>query len=164
LNTKTITQTGLLLGVALAVQSFHLPTYITGPAINAVLIVAAVFPGILGGVFLGCLTPLAALMMGIVHPIAVPLVPVIMAANTILVTVFYFLRRKNEYVALLAAAFSKYLIFYISVNYLLSLFGIKIPIPLLTAFQLPQLFTALVGGGIGMVIIKYLEKVHQQRS
>ncbi len=160
MKTKTITQLGVLLAIALAIQSLHLPTFVTGPAINAVLIVSVVFPGVLGSIFIGCITPLAALVLGIIPPLTVPLVPVIMAANAALGITFYLLRKTNDYLALTAAAFTKYLVFYISINHLIGILNIKIPVPILAVFQLPQLFTAMIGGILGIGIIKHLEKVN----
>lgn len=161
MKTRTITQLGLLLAIALGIQSLHLPTFITGPAINAVLIAAVAFPGVLGSFFLGCVTPLAAFLLGIVHPVTAPLVPVIMAANATLGLTFYLLRKRNDYLAVFGAAVAKYLVFYISINYLIQILGMKIPAPVLIAFQLPQLFTAIVGGIFGLAIIKALEKTNQ---
>lgn len=161
MKTKTITQLGVLLAIALAIQSLHLPIFITGPAINAILIVAVVFPGVWGSVFIGCITPLVALTMGIVHPMTLPLVPVIMAANATLGLTFHLLRKRNDYIALTGAAISKYLVFYICLKYLIGILHIKFPAPILAAFQLPQLFTAIVGGVLGIAVIKHLEKRYQ---
>lgn len=165
MKTKTITQLGLLLGIALSIQGLHLPTFVTGPAINAVLIVAVVFPSLMGSILIGCITPLAALVLGIVHPVTTPLVPVVMVANASLGITFYLLRKRNAYVALTAAALTKYFVFYISVNSLIGLLEIKLPAAIIAAFQLPQLFTALIGGVLGVGIIKHLEKIYKnQRS
>lgn len=159
-KTRTVARLGLLLAIALGIQSLHLPTFITGPAINAVLIVAVAFPSVWGSLFLGCITPLAAFFTGLVHPVTAPLVPVIMAANATLGITFYLLRKRNDYLALTGAAIAKYLVFHISVNYLVGILNIKIPAPILVAFQLPQLFTALIGGIFGVAIIKSLEKIY----
>ncbi len=161
MKTRTITQTGILLAAALAIQAFRLPTYVTGPAVNAVLLVGAVHPGMPGGILIGSLTPWAALGLGILNPVAAPLVPVIMTANAVFVAVFGIMRNRSIYLAALTAAAAKYLVFYISINCLLGLFGIRIPSPLLAAFQLPQLFTALIGGGLGVAAIRILEKTKE---
>lgn len=161
MKTKTITQLGLLLAIALGIQSLHLPTFITGPAINAILIVAVAFPGVLGSVLLGCITPLAAFLLGIVHPVTAPLIPVIIAGNATLGITFNLLRKRNDYIALTGAAIAKYLVFYICVNYLIGILNIKIPAPILAAFQLPQLITAITGGIFGVAIIKSLKKIYQ---
>lgn len=161
MKTKRITQLGALLAIALAIQSLHLPTFITGPVINAVLIVAVVYPGLPGSIIIGCITPLMALTMGIVHPIAAPLVPVIMAANATLGITFYLLRKRNDYLALVGAAAAKFFVFYLFINYLIGILGIKLPAPVLAAFQLPQLFTAIVGGFAALGVIKQLERIYK---
>ncbi|NPV27460.1 MAG: ECF transporter S component [Firmicutes bacterium] len=157
-NVQQITRTGVLLAIALTVQLMHLPTYFTGPAINAVLILAGIFVGITGGVLIGCITPGVALMMGIIPPVVAPLVPVIMLANATLVVVFKLLSQTNQYVALTAAALAKYTIFFLAINYLLQYFNIKLPPPALLAFQLPQLYTALAGGLIAVIVARYVIK------
>lgn len=162
MNTKTITQTGVLLALALAVQFLHLPTYLTGPAVNAVLYTAAGLGGILSGIFICCITPLAALILGVVHPLTMLLVPVIMTANSALVLVFGLLRSKNIFLAVLASALVKYFVFYFTINYLITRLGIKIPLPVAAAFQLPQLVTALIGGALGAAVIKYMETTYQK--
>ncbi len=156
MQTRTVTQLGLLLAIALAIQSFHLPTFVTGPAINAVLIIAVAFTGVSGSILIGSITPLAALAMGIVQPVTVPLVPVIMAANATLGIVFHLLRKRNNYLAVTVAALAKYLAFYIGINFIIVFVNIKIPAPVLAVFQLPQLFTALVGGFLGVEVTKYV--------
>lgn len=162
MKTKMITQSGLLLAIALAIQSLHLPTIITGSIINAVLITSAVYPGIWSSILIGCITPLAALGLGIVHPVTAPLVPVIMGANATLGIVFHLLRKRNNYIALFGAALAKYLVFYIALNYLIEILNMKFPAPMVAAFQLPQLLTAIIGGVIGVTVVKKLEKIDQK--
>ncbi len=164
MNTRAVAQTGVLLAVALAVQTFHLPPLITGPAINAVLIVSAAVSGMLSGILIGCITPIMALALGVVHPISAPLVPVIIAANATLVAVFSVLSKKNQYVAFIVAAGAKFSVFYVAINFLLKLLQIKLPVAMLAGFQLPQLITALVGGMIGVAVIKYLETYQKHKE
>lgn len=154
-----ITRTAVLLAIVLAVQSLRLPSYFTGPVVNAVLILATLFSGVLSGMTIGCITPIVAVLMGIIPPAAVPLVPVIIAANFTLTLVFFLLDRVNRYFAWLGAAFAKFGVFYFSLNYLLGALGINIPAPLLVAFQLPQLYTALAGGFLAVIIARYLKQV-----
>lgn len=161
MKTRTLIHLGLLLAIALAIQSLHLPTFITGPVINAVLIVAVVFPGVLGSIVIGCITPLAAWVLGIINPIAAPVIPVIVAANATLGIIFYLLRERNNYLAVIGAALGKYFVFYVSLNFLFGIFNIRFPAPMLAAFQIPQLLTALVGGIVGLGIIKQLEKIYK---
>ncbi|HHT63004.1 MAG: ECF transporter S component [Bacillota bacterium] len=154
-----ITKTAVLLAIVLAVQSLRLPSYITGPAVNCVLILATVFTGVWSGITIGCITPGVGLFMGIIPPAAAPLVPVIVAANITFVFLFSLLDKLNRYFAWLGAAFGKFGVFYICLNFLLDAIGIKVPAPLVVAFQLPQLYTALAGGLLAVIIARYLRQV-----
>ncbi|MEL7566380.1 MAG: ECF transporter S component [Dehalobacterium sp.] len=154
-----ITRTAVLLAIVLAVQSLRLPSYFTGPVINAVLILATIFTGVLSGITIGCITPIVALLMGIIPPAAAPLVPLIVAANITLVLIFAVLYKISRYIAWLGSAAGKFAVFYLGLNYLLGTFGIKVPAPLLAAFQLPQLYTALAGGFLAIIIARYLKQV-----
>lgn len=156
---RFITRTAILLAIVLAVQSLRLPSYFTGPVVNAVLILAALFSGPLSGITIGCITPIVALLMGIIPPVAAPLVPLIVAANITLVVVFVALDRLNRYLAWLVAAVAKFAVFYLGLNYLLGAFGITLPAPLIVAFQLPQLYTALAGGFLAVIMARYLKNV-----
>jgi hypothetical protein len=154
-----ITRTAVLLAIVLAVQSLRMPTYFTGPVVNAVLIIAVIFSGVISALIIGCITPLAALVAGIIPPAALPLVPVIIAANSTLILVFHFIDKANRYAAWLGAAAAKFGVFYICLNFLLELVGVKLPAPMLAAFQLPQLYTALAGGFLAIIIARYLQGI-----
>ncbi len=154
-----ITRTAVLLAIVLVVQSLRLPNYFTGPVVNAVLIISVLFVGSGSGIIIGCITPLVAVLMGIIPPAAVPLVPIIMFANIILVIFFYLFNKLNKYLAWIVAAAAKFAVFYFCINFLLQIFDIKLPAALLVAFQIPQFYTALLGGFIAIVIAKYLKHV-----
>lgn len=150
---RYITRTGVLLAVALAVQFMRLPQPVTGPLVNAILLLAAIYVGVSGGIIIGLFTPLVAFMVGILAPPLAPLIPVIMAANAVLVLVFYGVGKYyNKYLAAVVAAAAKFLTFYIALHYVLVLLGITLPPALVAAFGLPQLFTALVGGFAAVLI------------
>jgi len=142
----------VLLAVALAVQLLRLPQPVTGPVVNAVLLLAAIYVGASGGIIIGLLTPAVAFMVGILPPPLAPMIPVIMAANVVLVLVFHWTGRTNRYVGVGVAAVAKYLTFFISLKYLLVLLKITLPPALVTAFGVPQLVTALVGGALAALI------------
>ncbi|MGI6684536.1 MAG: ECF transporter S component [Bacillota bacterium] len=154
-----ITRTAVLLAIVLAVQSLRLPSYITGPVVNAVLILATIFSSVISAVIIGCITPVVALFTGIIPPAALPLVPVIAAANITLAIVFYLIDKFNRYCAWLGAAAAKFGIFYLSLNFLLGLIGVQVPAPMIAAFQIPQLYTALAGGFLAIIIARYLKGV-----
>lgn len=151
---RWITRTGLLLAVALVVQSLRLaPPYgqlITGSVINAVLILAVSMVDVWAGVGIGLLTPWIALITGIM---GLPfMVPFIMAANATLALVYGLLRNKGRLLAGIAGAFAKYGFFVLTTNFLLQLFGKQLPSPAVAAFGVTQLGTALVGVLLALII------------
>lgn len=156
---RYITRTGVLLAIALAVQFIKLPQPVTGPVVNAILLLAAIYVGVSGGIIIGLFTPVAAFMVGILPPPMAPLIPVIMAANMVLVVVFNWAGRYNKYFGALVAAAAKFLTFYLSLNYVLVFLGIILPPALVAAFGLPQLLTAMIGGfAAALIAIRYPQK------
>jgi len=148
---RFITLTALLLALTLVVQLGGFPQPITGPLVNAMLILTTMVVGIAGGATVGALTPWVAYMRGILPPLLAPLIPFIMLANIVLVVVFGLLAKRSPWLGIGAAAFCKYGVFVMAINFLFSF-----PPQLAKAFQLPQLFTALAGGIIAMVVYKML--------
>lgn len=154
---KFITRTAVLLAIALAVQFLRLPPpfgqFVTGPVVNAVLILAVAYVGIGGAALIGLITPGFAFLVGILPAPLAPVIPIIMTANLVLCLGFYFGRKLNLFGGAIIAAVLKFLTFFAALNYVLMYLGIKLPPPLLAAFQTPQLITALIGGLIAAVII-----------
>jgi hypothetical protein len=163
-SVKFITRTAILLAIALAVQFMRLPQFITGPVVNAVLILAVAYVGVSGGIIIGLLTPGVAFLFGILPGPLAPMIPVIMAANIVLVLFFAWLRRYQDYVGVIIAAVAKLLTFYLAINYILVYLGIKLPAALLSAFTLPQLYTALIGGLVAAFIIRQYPELFRKLS
>lgn len=163
-----ITRTGVLLALLVATQVIgrSLPQLITGSAVNLILITAALAAGLVPGLTVAMISPVLAKFFGI-GPLW-ELVPVIAAGNAVLVLIFSLMlgRAKNlsgakKYllwvVSVVTAAAAKFLTIWLGV--------VKIVLPLLSGlkpaqiekisamFSFPQLFTALIGGGLAMLII-----------
>ncbi|MGE5373118.1 MAG: ECF transporter S component [Solirubrobacterales bacterium] len=151
---RFITRTALFLAIALGMQFLKLPQPITGPVINAVLILAVVYAGVSGAVLIGLLTPLIAYLVGILPPPLMPLIPVIMIANAILAIVFFFGRRINDWTGIGLAAVLKFLVFAAAIKGVFSFMHIVLPAPLIAGFMVPQLLTALAGGVVAALIIR----------
>ncbi len=150
-NVKWLTRAAILLAVALAVQSLRLPQGITGPTVNAVLLIGAVLLGPWGAAVIGLLTPLTAFLLGQLNPVLAPAIPFIMAANAILALIFGYGRRVNTYLAVVVAAGVKYLVLSAAVRYV-----INVPPQVGVALQLPQLVTALIGGLVALLVLEAL--------
>jgi len=162
MSASYIARTGILLALALlfqvGFQSFAQPA--VGPLVNMVLILAALTVGPASGVIVGCFTPLVAFLLGIMP--LFPLVPVIMLGNTLYVIVFEAIRkpmaRYGEFAGVVIASGVKYAFLAFSVRKLLVLFMPKVPPQIVAAFSLPQLYTALVGGMLALLVYKLFKK------
>ena len=96
-GTKEIVITAALLAVCIISQFFkNLSVFITGPVINACLIIAVLSAGLASGIILSIITPVTAYIIA-ASPVmmAVPgIIPLIMAGNAVLVLATYFLLKK----------------------------------------------------------------------
>ena len=155
LTTRILTRSALILALAIVVQSIRLPQYLTGPLVNALLFLATALVSPLSGVLVGLFTPLLAFSFGIM-PLA-PAVPVIMLGNSFLAIIFGLFAKKQIF-AMIIAAVAKYGIMALSVYYLFPLLlNISFPDKVIAMLTTPQLFTALVGGALALVLMKALE-------
>lgn len=97
-GTKEIVITAALLAVCIISQFFkNLSVFITGPVINACLIIAVLSAGLASGIILSIITPVTAYIIA-ASPVmmAVPgIIPLIMAGNAVLVLATYFLLKKD---------------------------------------------------------------------
>lgn len=153
MNTKVrfLTRTALLLALTLVIQLLRLPQPITGTGVNLFLYMAVFMVGISSGSLIGLLTPIIALSFGIMG--FAPLVPFIIVGNLSLVVVFGLIKNKNRYLAVIIASVVKFLVLVIAVNLI-----IQVPPKAAQMMQLPQLFTALGGGALAIVINLLLER------
>lgn len=158
---RDIVRTGLLAGLAVALQAMTLPQPITGPGINAVLFVASIYVGPLSGAAVGLITPWIALMLGL-NKLA-PAVPVIMAGNVTLALVSGYLAKYNRYVAMIAASLLKFGVMTLGIRYLVSI-GTTIPPVAYTSLTITQLFTALGGAVVAAAVLAALSRTTKQRG
>ncbi len=157
-NLRWLTRTAVLLALTVAAQSLRFGQAVTGPLVNAMLFISAFATGTLGGVIVGAVTPWIALAFGILKAPLAPAVPFIMLGNAALVLVFAGGNRLNRtwgrYLGVIAAAVIKFGILAGAIRFVLELNP-----TVAAALGVPQLFTALGGGVIALVIIAALERV-----
>lgn len=162
ITTKVLTRSALILALSVAIQSVKLPQPVTGPLINTFLLMAVVLAGPWGAILVGICTPLFALVFGIM-PFA-PAAPVIMLGNAVLALVFARLIRKPVW-GVVAAALAKYGAMAMMVFYLLpALFHVNIPPKVAGALTTPQLFTALGGGVLTLILLKILRQLGKDKE
>jgi len=148
-----LTKLAILLALTLAFQMLGLPQPITGPAVNAMLILSTLIMGPAGAAIIGMLTPVIAFLRGILAAPLGPAIPFIVLGNWAYIFTFAGLRKVNQYLALVIAAVLKLLILAGAVRFLLS-----VPPPVARALQFPQLVTALAGGLVALLVWAGLQK------
>ncbi|HNR03892.1 MAG TPA: ECF transporter S component [Bacillota bacterium] len=149
-----LTKAAVLLAIAIVFQLVKMGQYVTGTGINAVLITAVGVCGLPWAAAIGIMTPMLAVLLGVQPPPTIVLVPFIMAGNTVYVVLFRLLRRYNDYIGIIAAALTKYILLYTAANIIVD----KLPAPIRLAFSFPQLITAAAGGAIALIVLKIVQK------
>ena len=133
----------VLLGLAAFIPSLGLPQQITGPLVNALLFLSVGSVGASNAILVGCVPSMVGIAQGTLPLQLVAMVPYIVAGNALLVVTFALLRRWGFAPAALAAALFKFALLYCAVTYV-----VRLPQPVATMMQLPQLYTALAGAAI----------------
>lgn len=163
MSTKKLVRTALLLSLALIFQigfrQFAQP--LVGPLVNMTLLLAVLIVGPISGVIIGVLTPVVAFTLGIIG--LAPLMPIIAIGNSLFVLIFYLVKEnlnsKGEgWIAMILASIVKFGFLAMAVRIMLPLFLPKVPPAVIATFTLPQLYTALVGGGLALIIYPFIKK------
>lgn len=171
---RWITQTAVLLALLVVFQAVtrSFGQLVTGSCVNAVLAVAVLLVGMSSGVTIALLSPVLAYLLGITQQLIT--VPAIMVGNTVFVVLLGLIAGRGKNVGIQAAAWllaavGKFATLYILVVKIIC--GIA-SAPLLESgtlkppmleklpgmFAWPQLITALIGGGIALLIAPVLRK------
>lgn len=171
---RWITETAVMLALLVTLQALTKPAgqLVTGSCVNAVLAVSVLLAGLSSGITVAILSPVLAYLLGVAPQLVT--VPAIMVGNTVLVVLLYYIAGDctsigKRVAAWLVAAIAKFVTLYLLVVKLIC--GVMAPgllangtlkEPMLKAlpkmFTLPQLITALIGGGVALLIIPVLRK------
>lgn len=171
-NVLWITETAIMLALLVALQALTKPMgqLVTGSCVNAILAVCVLTTGLGSGITIALVSPIVAFALGIAPQVLA--VPAIMAGNTLYVCVLHLLYKKavvRQVLAWLAAAAIKFVALYLIVakllcgvlaQPLLAQGVLKEPMLLVlpAMFSWPQLFTALIGGGVALLMVPMLRK------
>jgi hypothetical protein len=169
---RFITETAVMLALLVALQALTKPMgqLVTGSCVNAVLAVTVLVAGVYSGITVAVISPWLAYLLGIAPQILT--VPAIMVGNTVFVLALHFVSGKNivrKVLAWLVAAVAKFAALYGIVVWLIcGVFSEKLlasgalKAPMLKAlpisFGITQLFTALIGGAVALLIVPTLRK------
>ena len=172
---RWITETAMMLAMLVALQALTkgFGQFVTGSCVNAILAVTVLVGGLWNGITVALISPILAFVLGIAPQILT--VPAIMAGNTVFVLVLYFIVG-NKYAAVsrrilawAVAAVAKFATLYFIVVKLICgvmsaslLEAGTLKAPMLKAlpatFSWPQLVTALIGGGLALLIVPHIRK------
>lgn len=172
---RFITETAVMLALLIALQALTKPLgqLVTGSCVNAVLAVTVLVAGLYSGITVALISPVLAYLLGIAPQILT--VPAIMVGNSLFVTALYFIADKDskqlfrQILAWLAAAGLKFAALYTIVVWLicgvfsqglLATGALKAPMlkMLPVSFGIAQLFTALIGGAVALLMVPILKK------
>lgn len=163
-----ITETAILIALLIGLQfvTKSLGQYATGSCVNAVLAIAALVAGLSSGLTVAILSPFFAFLLGI-GPQLLPIVPAISVGNAVFVLVLYFVAGRGSLpfargiCAWLAASVAKSTALYLLiVQFLCRILTLKdAQIAVFTSmFSVNQLITALIGGGVALLLTPILRK------
>ena len=172
---RWITETAVMLALLVSLQALTKPMgrLVTGSFVNTVLAVTVLVAGYSSGITVALISPVLAYLMNIAPQILT--VPAIMVGNVLFVVLLRLIAGKNsrkilrQVLAWLAAAAAKFAAMYAIVAWLICdvLAQVLIDAGLLKApmlqllpatFSWPQLFTALIGGAVALLITPILRK------
>lgn len=157
-----------LLALGIAIPQLGLPQAVTGPLVNALLLVTVETAGVGAAALVGLTTPLNALGGGVLPLPLMVMIPFIGIGNAILSTVYGALKAKNRWLALAAGALLKFAWLYGVTAWLAArplqvtvggaAQAVSLPASLVSMMQWPQLATALAGGLIVIGAVRLLKR------
>lgn len=165
-----ITQTGVLVALLIISQAVTASlgnTIITGSIVNLILIVSVMICGLYTGVTVALISPIFAKFFGI-GPLWT-LIPFIAMGNIVIVICWYLIGNKiakkqivMHVIACIVGAACKALTLYIMIAQFAVPFLLQLAEPqasvISATFSLPQFITAMIGGGLAVVMIPVLKK------
>ena len=172
-----ITETAVLLALLLALQVVTKPLgqLVIGSCVNGVLAIAVLLVGMRSGIILALISPVCAFLLGIA-PQIVTVIPIMLGnlCYVVLLGLIYGKQLWRQPVALVTAAAVKFGVLYFLVVEVIcglakgALLGKKVGTAVVLApkmlkllpgmFTWPQLFTALIGGAVALLIAPVIRK------
>lgn len=170
-NTKALAQAAILLAICIVSQFFkNLSVYITGPIINACLIICALTAGIGWAILLSIITPITSFIItGSPIMSAIPLIiPCVIVGNAILVIFVALLKDKpNSRIGVPVSMAVGSVVKALFMGGVISMLIIPTMLPekmepmmkvFQTTFSVTQLITALIGSALAYLIMIPLKK------
>lgn len=150
---------GILFLIALIVPLFIHSQWITGPLINALLILTCVLVGPMEAMLLGIIPSTAAMTSGLLPLPLAPMVPFIILSNAIFIAGFHYMGKSKKWMGVIGGAALKYAFLFLTVQFLAGkVLQSELMAKVAVIMSWPQFATALIGGFIALGIIKVLKK------
>lgn len=166
INVKTLSQFIVLASLVMFVPFFIHLQWLTGPMVNAVLIITLFVVGVRSALVLCMVPSMMALAGGLIPAIIAPAIPFIMLSNAILVlTVDYFYNNiqnniKGFSIGVLTGAFLKFGFLFLSINIVADLLiKQELATKIAQLFSFTQFLTAVSGGAIAWLVLKYIKRI-----
>ncbi|MEI6287234.1 MAG: ECF transporter S component [Bacillota bacterium] len=161
MDTKKLTYSALILGLALVFQSLRLivpippvvAPFVIGSLVNACLLIATTTVGLKSGLIISLITPFVAYMQGQL-PLPLFIVPIFIG-NGLLVSCYWLLERKARIAAVVVAALAKTIALFIMFSALLAFISLpdKLATALMFTMSWPQLVSGVAGGVIAIIVL-----------
>ncbi len=167
-NVRALIQFLGLAGIAAFLPFVVHVQWLTGPIVNAILILALFLAGIRSALTLCLIPSLMALSGGLLPAVLAPVVPFIMLGNVILILSMDYATEhrgtppnaKYYWLGLVIGAGLKFLFLFLSVNVIAKLLiKQELAVKVAQMMSWPQFATAITGGLIAWVILKRLKRV-----
>jgi riboflavin transporter len=140
--------------------------WITGPIVNALLILILFIVGIRSALLMCLIPSVMALAGGLLPAVLAPVVPFIMISNVIFIlSIDYFYRSAKKqfngyWIGVVIGGALKYLFIWFNANLIIGLILKKdLAAAVVRLVSWPQFATALIGGLIAFVILKWLKRI-----
>ena len=150
---------GTLVGVAVIMPFFPFQG-ITGPIVNAVILIAVVVLGLNKALLICMLPSMVALSVGLLPAALAPMIPFIILGNMVLAFAFSKLYKNNFWVAVGVASLTKFTFIFLTGKILIEYFiNSSISSKILAIISWPQFLTALAGGVIAYTFLKIIKRI-----
>lgn len=166
INAKALSQFIALAGAASILPFFIHLQWITGPIVNAILILALFLIGLRSALLLCVIPSLMALAGGLLPAVLSPAIPFIVIGNVVFVLSIHYLYEnfKNEktgyWLGVFLGSVFKFAFLFLSVYFIIPLFlngGILLKLAQMMSW--PQFFTAMTGGMIAWIFLVFLKRI-----
>lgn len=134
--------------------------FISGPMVNAILIIVTVILGLRSGIILCFVPSLMALAAGLLPAIFMPFIPFIMFGNIIMVTLFNWLRLKNYWLGAGAGSVVKFIFLFAASQIFFNLIthqALARTAAMMMSWN--QLYSAAAGSVIAYVFLKIIKRI-----